>query len=154
MENWKDIKEYENLYQVSTYGRVKRKNTNRILKTRKGEYLSLTLCKNNIKKVKYIHRLVAETFLPNFYKKKYVDHRNRNKFDNRLINLRWATGSENMLNTKYPRGTVHFHKDSRAKPYLTYYYPTRKKRISKGFKTWEEAESFRIKMYNLYRNKK
>jgi len=45
-----------------------------------------------------VHRLVAETFLQNPLQKAYVDHVNRNKMDNRLINLRWATAVENANN--------------------------------------------------------
>jgi len=47
-----------------------------------------------------IHRLVAETFLPNIDNKPVVDHINRNPLDNRVVNLRWATLSENGVNSK------------------------------------------------------
>lgn len=46
-----------------------------------------------------VHRLVAETFIPNPENKPEVDHINRNPFDNRVENLRWATRSDNMRNT-------------------------------------------------------
>ena len=45
-----------------------------------------------------IHRIVAELFLPNPENKPCVDHINCNKHDNRAVNLRWVTYSENMLN--------------------------------------------------------
>lgn len=54
-----------------------------------------------IKKKYYrIHRLVAETFIPNPENKNTVDHINRNRSDNRISNLRWADMQEQSRNTK------------------------------------------------------
>lgn len=49
-------------------------------------------------KMYLIHRLVAETFIPNPDGKKQVDHINRDRSDNRVENLRWVTCSENLRN--------------------------------------------------------
>jgi hypothetical protein len=110
-EIWKDIPGFEGVYQVSNKGNVKRlynsyhKAQEHILKpglsggNKDGErYLYVNLCYQNKKKPYYIHRLVAECFLPNQNNKPQVDHINQNKMNNHLSNLRWVSRSENHLN--------------------------------------------------------
>ena len=96
-EIWKDIKEYEGLYQVSNLGRVKRVTTGRILKGRKNTtgYLQIGLCKKGIRDSKLIHRLVTETFIPNPENKAEVNHIDENKTNNMISNLEWVTAKEN-----------------------------------------------------------
>jgi len=114
-EMWKDIKEYEGLYQISNLGRVKSlpQLYNRILKqgyieyftsekiiginNNKIKYSQVTLVKNGIKKYYKIHRLVALNFITNPLNKKEVNHINGIKNDNRVENLEWATSSENQI---------------------------------------------------------
>lgn len=64
--------------------------------TLRNGYLKLLICKNGVKKPCYVHRLVAETFIPNPDNKPEVNHKNGNKADNRVENLEWATRKENM----------------------------------------------------------
>jgi hypothetical protein len=94
-ENWLPIAGYEGLYEVSDLGRVKNIKTGRIMKPKleKNGYTRATLHNKGEKKC-YIHRLVLQTFLP-IEDKMDCDHRNHIKNDNRLVNLRWATNSEN-----------------------------------------------------------
>ena len=99
-EVWKDIKGYEGYYKISNKGKVKslkRKGNwkERILKPQKDMYgyLRVNLTKNGKAKPKAIHRLLAESFIPNPKELPTVDQINRNKLDNRIENLRWASYS-------------------------------------------------------------
>ena len=98
-EIWVDIKEYEGLYQISNMGRV-RNSKNKIKKSRvtKSGYVIIDLNKDKHPQTFYVHRLVAEAFIPNPDNKLYVDHIDTNKENNNVNNLRWATAKENMNN--------------------------------------------------------
>ena len=92
-EIWKDIKDYEGLYQVSNLGRIKSLNYNHTgkekvmkpYKTKKG-YFYIHLCKNVEKKLFLVHRLVAETFLPNPDNLPQVNHKIEGK-EGKSINM-------------------------------------------------------------------
>ena len=98
-EIWADIEGYERLYQISTKGRIKSfyKNKATILKQNISGYgyLRVHLCKNKEVTNFYVHRLVAETFIPNPKNLPEVDHLDGNKLNNCVENLRWVTSSEN-----------------------------------------------------------
>jgi len=96
MEIWKDIKDYEGLYQVSNLGNVKSLRTNNLLKPSNGEYKQVTLCNKGKRKTIAIHRLVAETFIDNPFNKKQVNHKDENKHNNCVNNLEFCTHKENM----------------------------------------------------------
>lgn len=109
MENevWKDIPDYEGLYQVSNLGRIKslkrkvyagrnriRWQYERILsnnKTNGNGYKVVSLNKNGESKNKYIHRLVAEAFISNTNNLPQVNHKDENKQNNCVDNLEWCT---------------------------------------------------------------
>lgn len=66
--------------------------------TRPNGYLEYILSYEGERKYISVHRLVAETFIPNPEGKPCIDHINTIKTDNRVENLRWCTHQENMLN--------------------------------------------------------
>ena len=104
-EEWRDIPEYENFYQVSSLGRVKsieRKVWNgkvysthreRILKPLKNTdgYLQVVLFKEGIRKGFKIHRLVCEAFFPNPLNLPEVNHKDECKTNNNVTNLEWCS---------------------------------------------------------------
>ncbi|MFA7142910.1 MAG: HNH endonuclease signature motif containing protein [Candidatus Dojkabacteria bacterium] len=103
---YKKIKDYPN-YEINEDGVIvslhrKEKIRLKELPTRKG-YLQVVLCKDGKKHKKFVHRLVAQTFLDNPKNKPYVNHIDGNKTNNRLINLEWVTASENKIHSN----TIH-----------------------------------------------
>lgn len=117
-EIWKDIPEYEGIYQVSNKGEVRSLDRivyqevngvkssyikkGRILKKSLSKpcYYAVALCSNSTQKTFRIHQLVAMAFLnhvPDKYKK-VVDHINRDTKDNSLSNLRVVSHRDNILN--------------------------------------------------------
>lgn len=96
-EIWKDIPEYEGLYQVSNQGRVKSLYNfhnkgviylkNNLTKT---GYYQVSLSKHGNKQRFKVHRLVAMTFIPNPNKLPQINHKNEIKTDNRVENLEWC----------------------------------------------------------------
>ena len=106
---YKSIKDYEGFYEVNELGQIRsvdrtvefkdgriRKFNGRDLKLsmNKGGYLLATLKKNGVAKNCQVHRLVAETFLPNPDNLPEVHHKNHEIKDNRTCNLQWVTSTE------------------------------------------------------------
>lgn len=96
-EVWKPIENFEELYEVSNHGRIRSLRRNIIMQTRNRSdgYVSCTLSNCGKVKSKLIHRLVAETFIPNHENKPEVNHIDGNKQNNCARNLQWVTASEN-----------------------------------------------------------
>lgn len=100
-EIWKDVKNYEGLYQVSNLGNIKSSKREGsaggfIKSLLTNGYYSVNLWKSGKAKMKRIHRLVCEAFIENTDNKPQINHINGNKLNNRIDNLEWATQSENM----------------------------------------------------------
>lgn len=69
-------------------------------------YYVLSIRRNGKSSKYYIHRLIAETYLPNPYNLKYIDHIDGNKLNNSLSNLRWCTQSQNLMNARKRSNTA------------------------------------------------
>lgn len=102
-ERWKDVVGYEGLYQVSNLGNIRSlnwQNTNIVkemyLKKHRKGYKQIQLVKNGIKKMYLVHRLVAQSFIPNPNNYPIVNHIDENKANNIVENLEWCTNSYNV----------------------------------------------------------
>lgn len=109
-EIWKDIPGYLHFYQVSNFGNVRSvdrqffRENGRVC-TREGKLKKLYDCKNGYKKVElsyigtarrfYVHRLVAEAFIPNPDNLPEINHKDENPSNNHVDNLEWCTHEYN-----------------------------------------------------------
>lgn len=127
MERWEDVKGFEGLYVVSDLGRIMRVKT--VKGTKAGlikkpsvsrcGYSITQLCKDGSLYSVRVHRVVAEAFLPNPDGKREVNHKNGNKADNRVVNLEWATKSENQKHRFSHLGHDIYHGEDNVQAKLT-----------------------------------
>lgn len=109
MENWRPVRGYEGLYEISDKGRVRSLPRNgtvlrkRILKPHllKSGYWQVELSMDNKMHGYRVHRLVAAAFIPNPENKLQVNHIDGDKENNCVENLEWVTRSENQLHACY-----------------------------------------------------
>lgn len=106
-EIWKKIERF-NKYSVSNLGRIRNDETGKILKpfrigSKEKQYYAVDFYP--IKNIR-VHRIVAETFIPNPDNKKVVNHIDGNKFNNAAYNLEWVTQSENCTHAYRVLGKV------------------------------------------------
>lgn len=130
----KDIQNYEGLYAVTEEGKVWGYPKEWLVGygskvTKKGSWLKIPkaspyerirLCKSGFIKTYLLHRIIAQTFIPNPLNLPEVNHKNGIKDDNRVENLEWCTRSENLLhcyktNLRKPISTAAFTRDISGK---------------------------------------
>ncbi len=141
------IEHYPN-YEIFQDGRVKNIKTERFLTQHIDTtgYYKVTLSKKGKQKTFRIHRLIGKVFLENPNNYKTIDHINRNKLDNRLDNLRWASSTTQRLNQKNRKNKLNEHNISIRKNYKKKYCVQIRRpniNICKLFYTLEEAKAYR-----------
>ena len=96
-ETWKTITDFPN-YDISNYGNVKNIITNKLLRIPHNDgYKCISLRHNGKDKSFKIHRLVAIAFIENPENKSDVNHKDKNKGNNKVSNLEWMTRKENNI---------------------------------------------------------
>lgn len=163
-EVWKPIRGYESEYAISNFGRIKslsfRNNQTTIQRekilnpTDNGNgYLIFSLKKNGKRKNVYIHRLVAEAFIPKVKGKEHVNHKDYNRKNNSVFNLEWCNAKDNtrysIPNMRKPKKTI---RTNTGEKYIHFrngrYRVAIKKKADRTFQTIEEAISFRNEVLN------
>ena len=98
----KDIPGYEGLYAATEDGRIWSYRSKKFLKPSKDRYsyLYVNLYKDGVRKTYRIHRLIAQTYLPNQNNLPQVNHKDENKANNALSNLEWCTAAYNINYSK------------------------------------------------------
>ena len=155
MENWRPVKGFENTHEVSDLGRIRR--TTKVKSHEIGDivkcfpqqkgYLVVRICANGVRMCKALHRLVAETFIPNPLGLPEVNHLGP-KSDCSATQLEWRSGTGNMqhaVHTGRRRGKeagISFNK--RLQKWTAKYSPEPNKEVWLGtFVTKREALNVR-----------
>jgi len=120
-EAWRPVVSFEGLYEISNKGNI-RSVTRSVFHSGNGRghlligkqlsarinnygYVSTRLNKSGKTFTRFIHRLLAEAFIPNPENKKCVNHKDGNKLNNALDNLEWLSHQENMIHA-YKNGLI------------------------------------------------
>ncbi len=153
-EIFRDVFDFPN-YEISNTGKLRNKSSNKFIKGKfdKDGYIEVSVRHkegdiNSKRRFFRLHRLVALAFIPNPDDKPLVDHKDGNKTNNNVDNLRWATNSENNYNSKkYSINTktnvkgIYFERGK----YKVRIGTNRRNIFLGSFKTLEEAIEVRLK---------
>jgi hypothetical protein len=132
---WRKIKRNQN-YSINRNGEIRNDATGKIKKPYENKangYMTVDLYSNNKSTKVTVHRLLAEAFIPNPYEKPCIDHKDGNRQNNSLSNLRWATYSEN--NSRFNTNGV------RSERIVVTKYKEQRKKRGGGHIAWGEIES-------------
>ena len=168
-EKWKDIKGYEEYYQISNMGNVRSKDRvvvckNGDIQNHKGrqrkvsfsEYRMVVLCKGNKTKGFKVSRLVALHFLKPDESRLVVNHIDYDKYNDCVNNLEWVTYSENALHSlkrvKAKESGIHWCKE--RKKWTAYIYRLNGAVFVGRFDTREEAVKTQKIKLNGFSNSK
>ena len=142
MVKWRDIVNFEGLYQVSDEGQVKsfhKSNKGNILKpypNSKG-YPLVKLHGRHVRKHYFVHILVAEHHLPAPKKDRdQVNHKDGNPRNSRVSNLEWCTRKENAQHSKTVLGNYLEGEENDLSKTYEVTYPCGKKEIIVGLKAF------------------
>ena len=139
-EKWKPVVGYEGLYEVSNLGRVKsiKFNKEKILSLQKDKYGYLRSGFRKMGKFKnyFVHRLVAEAFIPNPNNYPIVNHKDENPSNNCAENLEWCTVK---YNTNY--GSAIFKRKEKLKKTIVQYTLT-----NTPIKEWRSAKDIEMEL--------
>ena len=140
IEIWKPVVGYEGLYEISNMGRVKsiKFNKEKILSLQKDKYGYLRSGLRKMGKLKncFVHRLVAEAFIPNPNNLPIVNHKDENKQNNCVENLEWCTVK---YNNSY--GSAIFKRKEKLKKTIVQYTLT-----NTPIKEWRSAKDIEIEL--------
>ncbi len=160
MEEYRLLPEPFNKYACSNYGNVMNTITRRILKQANHSQGYKVVCLKNYehKKVAYIHRLIAQLFLEYNQDTPIVDHKNNDKQNNNVYNLRYVTAKQNSYNSRLSRRNktgvkgVSFYKGR----YIAHITHESHRYYLGSFKELELARQARLKasnnLYEQYKN--
>ena len=160
-EKWKDVPGYIGLYKVSNFGRVKRIGCmylhkgkylcwikNKILRLTKGVYYSVTLYRDGEQKHFQLHRLLAIVFIPNPNNFEFINHKDENKYNNRLDNLEWCT---RLYNNTYGTARIRGAESRRKSSRFGIVAIEKKKGNIHIFKSKEDVADFlKVRWCNIY----
>tara|TARA_R110001632_G_C11040622_1_gene383202 strand:- start:11 stop:466 length:456 start_codon:yes stop_codon:yes gene_type:complete len=150
-----DIIGYEGLYKIYSNGDVLGLKRNKFVKphlNKQTGYIQIKLCKDSKIKIFKVHRLLGIHFIPNSENKPCIDHINRDRLDNRIENLRWATIQENNCNTTIKKNNKLGHKNicyNKSDNRFRFKITRNEIAHNKYFKTLEDALNYKNNYLSL-----